>query len=443
MAGTRKEPLKSGNIQGWFVDHLGKQKFFTGTRSRKETEQIATEREEEQRKIRLGYLPPPTASDRHKTRPFGEVAAEYLSWGKAQGGHGGRPWGVVHLRMRTRHLKFWEKRLELKTLGDLENLLSPVEIILQELQADGRAGKTLQNYAESLRAFCEWMQRRNFLKKNPLANLTGFDASPRTTRRAMTPAELQAVLGVVLPHRRLLYEVAVCSGLRAGELRALQVSDLDTVRDGLWLNAAWTKNRKKGFQPMPADLVKRLVDFIKEGSAKKLYEEFHTRKDSKRIFPDQPLLYVPARPADALNEDLNRAKVSKTAPGGKLDFHAFRTAYVSFVLEAGAGAKEAQTLARHSTVNLTLNTYARTRSDRLSELTEAVYRNTMPEKNYVQGMHRQAVGREVACHNSLAGSGVKTKSEEDGAGVRIPHAPFLKSITDPLQDSDKTLANKG
>ncbi|MDP6985495.1 MAG: hypothetical protein QGG05_20635, partial [Candidatus Latescibacteria bacterium] len=59
-------------------------------------------------------------------------------------------------------------------------------------------------------------------------------------------------------------------------------------------------------------------------------------------------------------------------PGEKLAFHACRAAYVSLVLESGATAKEAQELARHSTPDLTMNVYGRTREDRLTDTVEHI-----------------------------------------------------------------------
>ena len=76
--------------------------------------------------------------------------------------------------------------------------------------------------------------------------------------------------------------------------------------------------------------------------------------------------------AVAFDLDLAAAGISKTAPGGKLDFHALRVTYVSLVLEAGASVKEAQSLARHSNPDLTLNVYGRARYERLAEVTESV-----------------------------------------------------------------------
>ena len=47
MAGVRKKPSKGGKFQGWFVDAGGKQRFFTGTRSKTETQRIADRLEDE------------------------------------------------------------------------------------------------------------------------------------------------------------------------------------------------------------------------------------------------------------------------------------------------------------------------------------------------------------------------------------------------------------
>src|SRR5438093_332923 len=79
---------------------------------------------------------------------------------------------------------------------------------------------------------------------NPLASLATFGTTPRTRRRAMAVEEITALLTSCPPRRRLCYEVAFASGLRAGELRALRVRHLDKSLGGVQLEAAWTKNRK-------------------------------------------------------------------------------------------------------------------------------------------------------------------------------------------------------
>jgi len=206
----------------------------------------------------------------------------------------------------------------------------------------------------------------------------------------MTQEEIGRLLRACQPHRRLAYEMAICTGLRAGELSELRVAHLDVERGGVHLDAAWTKNRKGGFQPLPQWLVGELIE-LSNGKAK-----------------DDPLVYVPSHPGRDLEIDLRAAGVPKHAEDGKIDFHALRVAYVSFVLEAGASAKEAQELARHSTPDLTMNVYARSRDTRLAEVTEKVGRKVRP----VQNADTSTGEIQVTC-----------RSRQWKSGNALPHTP--------------------
>ena len=68
---------------------------------------------------------------------------------------------------------------------------------------------------------------------------------------------------------------------------------------------------------------------------------------------------------------------------GKLDFAALRNSYVTLAVEAGANVKELQTLARHRTPDLSLNVYAKTRNNRLSELAEKIGENVFSEQKCI------------------------------------------------------------
>jgi site-specific recombinase XerC len=175
--------------------------------------------------------------------------------------------------MRRSLLTWWQEKLGLSVLADLKSILPEVEQALQALQAKGRTGKTLTSYVDSLVAFCRWCatKSRGYLKENPLEGIGRFDTTPRTRRRAMTAEEIQKLLSVATEYRRLLYEVAFCSGLRANELRSLSVDHLDRERGGLHLDSDWTKDRKAAFQPLPRALVDRLAAFAEQGTAKALY----------------------------------------------------------------------------------------------------------------------------------------------------------------------------
>ena len=80
----------------------------------------------------------------------------------------------------------------------------------------------------------------------------------------------------------------------------------------------------------------------------------------------------PAHTARAIDADLKAAGIEKWTHEGKIDFHAIRVAYINFVFESNASAKETQTLARHSTLDLTMNVYGRTRDERLAAVVESI-----------------------------------------------------------------------
>jgi hypothetical protein len=204
MVGVRKEPKKGGKYQGWFIDDTGTRKFFHGTCNRAETLRITQRLEDEHRQIRLGYRPTRTSADKYRHSSFTEVKDEYTAWGIAQGGRDGRPWGKTHIRNRHTHLEWWQGQLGLETLADVEGILPRVEEALRALQAQGRAGKALANYAEALAAFCDWCVQRGYLAVDPLQSLGTFDTTPRTQCRAMTAEEITTLLRVCAPHRRII-----------------------------------------------------------------------------------------------------------------------------------------------------------------------------------------------------------------------------------------------
>jgi len=364
MAGARRNPSSSGRYQGFFTDCQGKKVYFTGSAKRSETLRMARKLEEDHRQIRLGYREPRQTHFKHRDRSFADTTKEYLDWGKHQGGRGGRPWSEHHESRKRHHLSLWAETLDLKVLGDLDNILPRVEATLRELTERGKCGKTLVNITDALQSFCNWCVIRNYLSDNPLVRLSKIDTTPKDKYRALTVDEIRRLLEVTPEYLRLLYIIAMTTGLRANELRSLTREHLDAENNGLWLDAAWTKNRKAAFQPLPKRLVERLACFCTSGIVPNLYQKYFR----KFTCPDDALLYVPSHPARTLDKDLETAGIPKHTAEGKIAFHALRTCFITLAFEAGANHREAQQLARHSTPALTANLYGRTRNERLAEV---------------------------------------------------------------------------
>jgi integrase len=428
MAGVRRKPLQSGRYQGWYTDYMGKRIFFVGAHQRAETHRMAQRLEDDHLQIRLGYRPLPEAMDTRLHSSLRHVMDEYLAWGQAQGGRHGRPWGKTHLRNRTSQLDWWHAKL-----GDsLDAIrLRSVETLLRDLQK-GRAPKTVANYAETIAAFSDWCVERGYLENDPLKDLHSLDTTPQTYRRSMTVEEITRLLEVCPSVRRLFLETAFLTGLRANELRNLTVEHLDVARGGLHLDAAWTKNRKPGFQPLPASLVARLV--ASAGAAKAMYENSYARGSSNlamSAIPANPLLHVPSHTARSLDYDLKAAGIPKITPAGKLDFHAVRLAYINLVIEGGVSVKEAQALARHATPELTMNVYGRTRDERLWNAVEQVAQTVLPDAECAHSVHAQVDEERGNDCNGLKAGEIPAEEPFAGRGFDSRRFHFFEQAATP------------
>jgi hypothetical protein len=105
------------------------------------------------------------------------------------------------------------------------------------------------------------------------------------------------------------------------------------------------------------------------------------------MYPDDPLGYVPNDPARPLARALKAAGIPTVTDTGKGDVHACRRAYISLLFEQEATLRAAQELARHITLHLTTNVYAKVRDERLAGLVEHVGTALVPTAKHAHSMH--------------------------------------------------------
>lgn len=148
-------------------------------------------------------------------------------------------------------------------------------------------------------------------------------------------------------------------------------------------------------------------------------QDFYARSVHKwhRALPVEPLLYVPTHPARTLDADLIRAGIPKQAIGGKLDFHAVRLAYINLVIEAGATVKEAQSLARHATPQMTLGVYGRTRDERLHRVVEQVAIVIQGETERADSVHSPRIAEITRATTSPTLRGYGSLHSMEAAGI--------------------------
>lgn len=202
----------------------------------------------------------------------------------------------------------------------------------------------------------------------------------------------------------VLYQVALGTGLRASELKALKRScfDLESYPATLTVEAAYSKNRKKSVLPLQSTLVEELKEYF------------------RGKLPSAQALQMPSigKLASMLRKDLEVSGIQPTdEPGRIIDFHALRHTFITNLARSGVHPKTAQALARHSTITLTMD---RCSHVLLEDTAQAI---EMLPKVYQVGMTEQATGtydsiqnrnsRAIKAGKSGAQSGPIFRSKED------------------------------
>jgi Phage integrase family len=170
------------------------------------------------------------------------------------------------------------------------------------------------------------------------------------------------------PDRAMLYAVAAYTGLRASELASLtpESFDLDGNHATVTVEAAYSKHRREDVLPVHDSLVALLRPWLA------------TKPEGQSVWPGN---WAKGKKAGAmLKADLLRARTAwikeaakdedemkrrqrskflayKDDDGRYADFHALRHTFITNMVKSGVSPKAAQSLARHSTIDLTMNVY--------------------------------------------------------------------------------------
>ncbi len=222
----------------------------------------------------------------------------------------------------------------------------------------GLAIQSSNHYLRAFKSFCRWMVRERRAMESPVGHLSLLNARTdrRRIRRALTPDECGKLLaataagetweGMKGADRAMLYRVALETGLRWSELRSLTAGSFhfDTLPLTVTVKAAYSKHRRDDTLPMRFETVEMLADYL------------------RGRLPTAPAFPMPKqnRGAEMLEADLKKAGIEVKNSVGVVDFHSLRHTFITNLCAAGVNPKVAQTLARHSTIGLTMDLYTHT-----------------------------------------------------------------------------------
>lgn len=146
----------------------------------------------------------------------------------------------------------------------------------------------------------------------------------------------------------MLYTVAAYTGLRASELASLTPGSfrLDETPPTVTVLAGYSKHRRQDVLPLHPSLVESLRPWL---------------AGKKAATPVWPGAWARSKSAGkTLQRDLKVAGIPYIDDQGLYaDFHALRHTFITNMIKSGINPKTAQSLARHSTIDLTMNVYTK------------------------------------------------------------------------------------
>jgi integrase len=219
-----------------------------------------------------------------------------------------------------------------------------------QLKEDGFSARTIASYLTAMKGFTKWLSVHHKLPRDPLASVS--KPNQKADRRR--------------ERRILLYTVAIQTGLRSSELRSLTRGCLflEDNQPFITCKAGTTKNRKDARQYIQLALAKELLAYI------------NTKTHMAPVFkmPEETVVAAMLRAdlADARREWIKEARndpeehirrqqsdflAEVNHEGETLDFHSLRHTCGAWLSMNGAHPKAVQSVMRHSTIVLTMDTY--------------------------------------------------------------------------------------
>ncbi len=250
---------------------------------------------------------------------------------------------------------------------------------VRHLKRTGMGARSINARLTAFKSLTAWLVRTERLRTDPMKQVAKLNARTdrRRQRRALSDEELArliyaaehgpVVLRLAGPDRAMLYRLAVETGLRANELRSLTRGSLDLRNPEaatVTVEAAYSKHRREDVLPLRPDLARAMAAYIAD------------RPDNGQLFT------VPRESAPMLRTDLRRARAwwiretrnrderrkrrrsdflaARDASDRVVDFHALRHTFITRLARSGVAPAVAKSLARHSTITLTMDHYTHT-----------------------------------------------------------------------------------
>ena len=350
---------KSGSIVQkqspyWYIDYKsadGTRKRIKGFKDKAATAQLAAKVEREAELAGAGFV---DKYAKHRKTPLLNHAEDFRKSLLAKGDT------IAYARLTVYRIKKILSGCGFALLADIQ--ASKAQQYLANLRdgEDGLSSQTSNYYLQALKQFSRWMVQDGRASESPIQHLKGVNVrvDRRHDRRALEPHDLRQLLATTATgperfgmsgyERYLLYRFAAETGLRANEVRKLKVRDFDFDNLTVEVKAGYSKRKREDTQLLRQDTATLLKEFLKG------------KLPSAKAFGGR-YKQLTKRTAQVLKADLADAGITYVDDAGRhADFHALRHTTGSLLAASGAHPKVAQSIMRHSDINLTMSRYTHT-----------------------------------------------------------------------------------
>jgi integrase len=357
----------------WF-DHTGKRRSASSkTTDKAVAERIAAKNEADAALRREGVIDPTLdAISRESQRTIASHLVDYESKLRAAG----RTEKHVHSTVSF-----------INSIADFASFIECADIsadgvnrYAESQKKAGRAPRTINAHLSAIKAFSKWLAEHDKLPRDPLASVKkpNPNSDRRIERRVLLPEEWPWLVsatqdgpircGMIGQERTLLYKLAIQTGLRSNELRSLTLASLhcSDVQPSVICRADSTKNGKEALLYINQQLASDLSTYMltrEQASASSLFDLPHESSLAKMLRSDLKAareLWLREK-SSASDEQANGEGDDFLSPinsqGGRIDFHALRHTCGAWMAMTGANPKVVQSMMRHSTISLTMDTY--------------------------------------------------------------------------------------
>jgi site-specific recombinase XerD len=256
---------------------------------------------------------------------------------------------------------------------------SRVQEFLADLRKEGKSVASSNHYLRAIKMFSRWIVRDRRASDDRLAHLSKMnsDLDRRRVRRPLSMEEfgllLQAaeagpdIQHISGPDRAILYIVGAYTGYRRNEIGSVTLRSFDFKSNPptLTVAAGYSKHRRTDVLPLRKDFAQRIQAWV-SGKPKVRRDESLFKITGKRTAAmlQKDLEVARAKWLDEADDEAARQQREATSflayeneLGQVVDFHALRMTFITNLTRSGTAPKTAQMLARHSDINLTMNTY--------------------------------------------------------------------------------------